>query len=529
LTHDGFTVQTMVTDGSRIYLSQSRPEGLVLAQVSVLGGESSVIQTEVNNPVVLDIFPDQSQLLVTSQPSTYQDTPLMALPLPAGSPRRLSDVGHAGAWSRDGKLLAYAKGSDLYLGRSDASNSRKLASVEGSAFAIAFSADGRRIRFTVSSPQTNTVALWEVNADGTNLHPLLPRWHTPPNECCGRWSPDGRYYLFQSADATGSDIYALSDSAGIFRNARTPVRLTTGPLFFFTPLPSPDGKRLFVGGIQARSELVRYDRVSKTFQPFFGGISATDLDFSRDGKWISYVSVPDGALWRSRADGTDRLQLTSAPVSANFPHWSPDGTRIAFIAAEAGKPWKIHLVSAQGGLPEELLPETAGEVDPSWSPDGTQIAFGRPANSPDIEIQIADIATRKATTVPGSKGLFSPRWSPDGRYLAALTYGLQKLMLYDFRTRAWSEWLTDPNNADYPAWSSDGKYIYYDNVNTTDPKCRRVKLGQHTPEDLFSLRSLRRYTIGGWGSWSGMTADNSRLFVRDVSSQEVYALDVALP
>ena len=37
---------------------------------------------------------------------------------------------------------------------------------------------------------------WEVRTDGSNLHQLLKGWHTPPSECCGRWTQGGRYYVF---------------------------------------------------------------------------------------------------------------------------------------------------------------------------------------------------------------------------------------------------------------------------------------------------------------------------------------------
>jgi len=533
ITHDGFAMGNMLTDGARIYVTQWRPEGMVLAQVSSTGGETSAIPVPVQSMNIYDISADHSQLLVGNLvPTGSRVTPLWAVPLPAGSPRRLGDIlGRAGAWSRDGRQLVFIKGSDLYLANSDGTAPHLLVPVPGIAYAAAFSPDGSRIRFSLRD-EANTNSLWEVHTDGSNLHQLLKGWHTPPNECCGRWTGDGRYYVFDSGTGQASDIFALADSTSIFRKASAaPTQLTTGPILYSTALPDLAGRKLYVQGGQPRGELVHYDAASKQFVPYLGGISASDVTFSRDGKWAAYVAVPGNTLWRSRVDGSERLQLTYPPMTAALPVWSPDGSQVAYIAGQAGKPWKIFLVSAQAGSPEELLPENIGEIDATWSADGSQLAFGRLSwtNTGTVNIQLVDMKTRQASTLPGSTGLFSPRWSPDGRYLAALSVeGSKKLMLYDFRSQKWSEWLTEANNVSYPSWSADSRYIYYDNLATDNPKCSRVKVGESHSEEVFSLNSLRRY-LGPWGTWGGTAPDDSRLFVRDASTQDIYALDVDFP
>ena len=531
LTHAGFGFSNLVSDGSRIYYALARPDGTVLAQVSVMGGEVSEIPTSLNNVYVLDISRDRSQLLLSPVPTTGRESSFWALPLPSGSPRRLGDaVGNWACWSPDGKHLLFVRGESFYLANADGSAPQPLFSVRGYASFAYYSPDGSRIRFSLQDDRTNTTALWEARADGSGLHQLLPGWHDLPNECCGRWSSDGRYYLFQSGTRNGVDLFALADSTGwLNRVKQGPVQLTTGPLLFFAPIVSDDNKRLFAPATQMRGELVRYDPASKQFLPFMQEVSASDVAFSQDGKSIAYVNISDGNLWRSALDGSNRVQLTYSKKTVALSSWSPDGTQIAYVAAEVGKPWKIFVVPAQGGEPQELLPENAGEVDPGWSPDGSQIVFGRQAISSDIDIQIANVKTQEISAVPGSKGLFSPRWSPDGRYLLAIAYGSTKLMLYDFRTQKWTEWVEDPNNIDYPAWSQDSQYVVYNNINTTHPKCRRVKIGSNQPQDLFSLAGLPRYFGTHFGSWSGNTPDGSRLFVRDASSQEIYALDVRLP
>ena len=532
ITHDGFPMFGMLTDGTRIYVTQVRPNGLVLAQVSTTGGESSAIPAPFKSMAMWDISPDHSQLLVSTNEGTgSRVVPLWLLPLPTGSPRRLGDItARDGRWSPDGRQLLFIEGSDLYLANADGSASHLLVSAPGYAYAASFSPDGSRIRFSVLD-QANINSLWEVRADGSNLHQLLKGWHTPPTECCGRWTADGRYYVFESGTGQANDIFAVPDSGSIFRKASaTPTRLTTGPLLYFTALPDINGRKLFVQGTQPRGELVRYDPAAKQFVPFLGGISASDVAFSRDGKWAAYATIPDGTLWRSRVDGSERLQLSYPPLMASLPVWSPDGSQIAYISGQAGKPFKIFLVSAQGGSPQELLPENVGEIDATWSPDGTQLAFGRLSamNTVTKDIQLVDMKTRQTSTFPGSKGLFSPRWSPDGRYLAAVSVeGSHKLMLYDFRTQKWSEWHTEAS-VNYPYWSSDSRYVYFDNFGVENPKCHRIKVGDNRPEDLFGLAGLRRY-LGFWGSWSGQAPDDSRLYVRDMSTQDIYALDVDFP
>jgi len=411
----------------------------------------------------------------------------------------------------------------------DGTNVRKLITLSGSAYQIRFSPDGTRLRFALGTAETNSSSIWEVRTDGSDLHALLPAWHSPPLECCGVWSADGRYYFFVSGAADSANLWALREAAGLFhRTPSNPLQMTNGPMSFALPVPSPDGKKLFADGNLPRGELVVYDSKSHQFLPFLSGISAGEVDFSRDGKWVAYVSYPDGALWRSRADGSERLQLTFPPVSVFLPHWSPDGTQIVYSNTQAGRPWKLFLISAQGGTPQELLSEKDYQVDANWSLDGQKIIFGRapfiPGSSEKVAIQVLDLNSKQLSTFFGSENLFGPRSSPDGKHLAAESSDAKKLLIFDFKTQKWTGWINEPEGIGFPAWSRDGNYVYY-NVAGNNTAYRRVKVGQTRSELFVDLKDLRRWAL----PWSGLTPDGSALFVRDVSSDEIYSLEVELP
>ena len=81
------------------------------------------------------------------------------------------------------------------------------------------------------------------------------------------------------------------------------------------------------------------------------GSRQVDPNFSADGKWVAYISYPDHTLWRSRSDGSERMQLTYPPMEVAFPFISPDGTKVAF----SGPDLEIYVVSMDGGLPQRII------------------------------------------------------------------------------------------------------------------------------------------------------------------------------
>ena len=157
--------------------------------------------------------------------------------------------------------------------------------------------------------------------------------------------------------------------------------ITTGPLAYFSPAPALAGNRLFVIGEQRKTQLQRFDLKSQQFVPYLNGISGGEIDFSRDGKWVAYLGYPDYGLWRMRVDGSEKLQLTYAPMTISMPRWSPDGKQIAFSCNLPGKAQQACIVSADGGTTEQLQ-----IGDARWPDDSSGRRMGRFSSLPSTRL-----------------------------------------------------------------------------------------------------------------------------------------------
>ena len=532
LTTDGRAKPgSLVTDGSRLYFLEIIEGNRVPFQMVTTGGELFEITVPFPSITLLDISPDQTELLIGSQLTQEIELQLWVMSVLGGSPRSVSNLrAHAAAWSPDGKQIAYANGSKLYLADSDGAQSRELVDVPyGLSYNLCWSPDQHLIRFDVQDPRTRSTSLWEVNADGTNLHPLLPDWNKPAAESCGGWTPDGKYFLFQSTSNKTTSIWAIREkSAASSESGYEPIRLIEGAPSYKSPVVSKDGKTVFVVGEMNLGELVRYDVKTKQWVRYLGGISADQVKFSRDGQWIIYVTYPEGELWKSKVDGSNRQQLSFSPLRVHSAQWSPDNKRISFSAKEPGKGWKGYLISAEGGNPEPLTQENDNERVSGWTPDGNSLILTKGERAlGETTTYLFDLKTKTASEMPVPEGLFALTWSPKGDYISAVrSKDVAGLMLYDVNSKVWKE-LVNMNVA-HRVWSQDGKYIYCRSIFRNDPAIFRVRIPDGKTERWATLRGLQQ-APGAYGPWIGLAPDGSVLMLRDVGIQNIYAFDLLSP
>ena len=532
LTNDGLLKSgPMATDGVRIYFTETLPGQLrSIAQVPTTGGEVVHLPNPLRLPRVLDLSRDGSELLLGNPEDTGvgEDSTADSLwvqPVTGGSPRRVGSVlVNDAAWGAQSATVVYGDGDSVFLINQDGTGSHQLLSQPGSPHSFSFSPNGQVLRFSRHAVSGSSRSIMETSTHRTDLHELFPG-------CCGKWTPDGRYFVFQSDQDGRTDLWAVPESGFRGKNAGSrPMQLTAGPLEFEAPVSSKNGKQIFAIGSLGRTEIVRYDLRNHHFVPYLPGTSADGLTFSEDGQWVAYASYPDGILWRSRVDGSERVQLTFPPMRVLLPHWSPDGQQLLFSARNPGQPWSVFILSSKGGTPKQVVSDPEDRVDANWSPDGNSVVFGS-FNVPNNPIWIADIRTGQVSTLPGSVGLFSPRWSPDGRYICAIHSGRPfRLMLFTLATQQWTQLIN--SDVGYPTWSRDASYIYFQSGDPADwsETINRIRLVDLKKEKIMGLKDLS-HSIGASSGveWFGLAPDGSPLVATDISTNEIYALDVQWP
>ena len=216
------------------------------------------------------------------------------------------------------------------------------------------------------------------------------RWET---ERTHRWSPEGSRIVFSTrglwdaspptiyaVDADGRQLREIADASGeITRRGKVLAQL--GNMTYFDV--SPDGTRIVYSTCGRPTS-------GESLYEFYDD----DIDSGwvlthvyRDGK-EQYSSYRHMELWRhsydvvvSNIDGSDAMWLTEDKNTNNFPVWSPDGSRIAFISRHHGSLYRqsgLYTMSPDGSLVRMVSGSATTEsfaLPPSWSPDGRRLAF----------------------------------------------------------------------------------------------------------------------------------------------------------
>lgn len=290
----------VVTDGARIYYLERDGARWNLMQTSTQGGGSEPVGMILPGPnaEIQDISKDDSQMLLSSFVMRDTEMPLWSFPIQGGAPHRMGDIQTKyAAWTADQKGVLYSRERDLMIADSEGKNARKLLTASGQVYDFSVSPSGRIIRFSIANPHTTNGELWEASADGSHAHRLFPNWTKSPGECCGRWTPDGRYYVFLAWQDGKAGIWAVREKRRLDNwKQPTPINLISGPTLYSRLIPSHDGRHLFALGQNLDGDMMRYDQKLRALVSVPGLPRSSTVSYCSTEEWIVYQSNPDFSL-----------------------------------------------------------------------------------------------------------------------------------------------------------------------------------------------------------------------------------------
>jgi Tol biopolymer transport system component len=337
----------------------------------------------------------------------------------------------------------------------------------------------------------------------------------------GAWSQDGKRFFYLGSEG---EVF-LRAEAGILGWLRKPVvtRLTASGQFRTPPAVDPmNPRRLYAVGSVLRGETMRYDRHAGRWVSFLGGFSGEKIERSPDGQWLAYITLPGSELHKCRTDGSNDVLLAAGVEAAN-PSWSPDGKQIAFSGRPAGTSVEFQLwLVSPGGDAAPYPPGIDSGNDTIWSGDGTRILLGKD-DSTQSRIRILHLKTGELTSIADTERLFSPRWSPDEKQILAMEVNTGKLRISDAAKGEWRP-LTE-YGVGYPRWSRDGKYIYGALGSFSVIEAIRIEVATGRRQGI-ARTDFKPIGAMGTGPWLGWTEDWEPLTVRDLSSTQVYRIDL---
>jgi serine/threonine protein kinase len=383
------------------------------------------------------------------------------------------------SFSPDGDQVAFAwngekrDNTDIYVKMVGSGEARRLTTDPAVDTSPAWSPDGRQIAFVRYSAGSSTGTIHVISPLGRADRRVSDQ--PVPMERLS-WSPDSRWL---ATGALGGPLLIESDlprgirlvdvSSGETRSVTAPTESTYHTL----PALSPDGRRLAYvscsGWATCHLEVLELgpdDTKKGAARSVTHGLMwPRGLAWTRDGASLVYGDGLSGfRLWRVSIQGDEPpRQIEMAGFGATGPTVAPSRDRLAFVRSLG----YAAIYRFEVGRPAEpVVVSSFRDWAPHLSPDGNRIAFSSERGGGGDEIWLAAADGSNPTQLTHGPGLWqgSPRWSPDGRRIAFDSLGengQSDIWTIDADGGSLRRLTSSPGNHFHPAWSHDGRFVYF--------------------------------------------------------------------
>jgi eukaryotic-like serine/threonine-protein kinase len=273
-----------------------------------------------------------------------------------------------------------------------------------------------------------------------------------------------------------------------------------------------------------QSRLMWFDRTGKSTPECEAeqkGI--VDLRLSPNNRQVVYAGAT--AIWTCDLERSTKTRVTFDNQPLQQPSWSPDGKALMFIVplAQGGGNVDVRMKAADGSGAEKTLLHDDNYHYPEWTPDGKYLTYLWGDGEKQVSLWMVPVTGDSkpvAVVQPPSAqaNILRYRISPDGHWVTYVSdeTGQSEVYITSF-PEAKGKWRVSSSGGSYPAWSGNGKEVFYKDL-TDDfyacpitTKASEVAVGK--PQHLFHA------STPGIGVSFDVSSDGKRLLVNHADEE----------